>query len=418
MKIPTIVKHSYIPQSKDGIGRARAHVRYIQHRPGKDVDNASYRRFFGPSDKDIHCARVFERIDAQHGRGVLIHKLILSPGVDDVDLADYTRCVMNALNHATALKLEWYAVEHHNTANQHCHVVVMGTDIDGRLVRLRKPDYAAARLAGDKFVEKEHLKSKDKDRSLFSKLKRAVGALLSESTQANVQEEQKWRLQELLSGSATTSLGDLPSADQMRRRRDQKLKREQKTAAKLWQEYSRPISIDYGQPQDEAIQYTWRTALGALRELEKEYLANDPYVRGSINPKEFEKLQLWIRHRYCDEKRLQEEADNIERIELRYDDDEEDGIVLDRDSDSLTLSQLVTMHEHGDIHLQDAEVYALKGWAEKQEREKPKETPHKEASEQVKQRSPSKPPVWQPLKPDIRSRLRAKRQKSKEFKSK
>lgn len=415
MKTQTIIKHSYIRQGEGSIGQARAHIRYLQHRPGKDLENAPYRQFFDRSQSDISCAHVFKRVDEQQPYGALIHKIIISPATPDADLRSYTRHIMHALDQSTGLSLEWYAIEHRNTSQPHCHVVVMGKDLRGRMVRFRAVDYADGRLAGNLFLDRES----NKPKSIKERILRAARELANAAQvtfKVAVEQEQKWRLQELLSGSAATSLGDLPSADQQQKRRDKILKREQKAAAKLWQEYCRPISINYGQPKDEPVQYTWRTALGALRELEKEYLANDPYVRRSINPKEFEKLQLWIRHRYRDEKALQEQANNIERIELRYDDDDQE-IILDSQTDPLTLGQLLTMHDRGEIYLQDPEVYAVKSWIEKQEREQAKDRPDKHVAQPAQKPSP-KPTSSQLMRQDIRARLRAKRQRNKEFKSK
>lgn len=64
-----VVKHSYISardrQSRVGgkpskgiaVGRALAHLKYIQHRPGEDREKGG-REFFGESDDDLSVKRL------------------------------------------------------------------------------------------------------------------------------------------------------------------------------------------------------------------------------------------------------------------------------------------------------------------------------------------------------------------------
>ncbi|MBZ0186756.1 MAG: hypothetical protein K8F91_10950 [Candidatus Obscuribacterales bacterium] len=60
------------------------------------------------------------------GEKVAMHKLILSPGDNKIDLRDYTRESMEALEKRLGHKLNLYAIEHRNTDNFHAHVVIAG----------------------------------------------------------------------------------------------------------------------------------------------------------------------------------------------------------------------------------------------------------------------------------------------------
>lgn len=166
--IRPVVKHSYIKGAK-GKARAKAHVNYIQHRAGEDKEKGA-RAFFDKEDERVLGREVKQRIDEQSDRGVTIHKLILSPGSNVVDLKKYTREVMGEIGSAKGLDLEWYAVGHANTDHNHVHVVVMGRDREGNLVRFDRDDYKELRQIGERYLEREH----QLDRYLDKELERII----------------------------------------------------------------------------------------------------------------------------------------------------------------------------------------------------------------------------------------------------
>jgi type IV secretory pathway VirD2 relaxase len=58
-------------------------------------------------------------------------RFIISPqDGDKLDLAEFTRTFMKQVAKDTGRRLHWTAVNHHNTANPHVHVVVRGIDRD------------------------------------------------------------------------------------------------------------------------------------------------------------------------------------------------------------------------------------------------------------------------------------------------
>jgi hypothetical protein len=164
----TIVKHRYIRRANGGHARAAAHVRYIQYRPGE----TEKRKFFDVNRDEVTGYEVRCRLERQFGT-VVCHKLIFSPGVQGVDLHDYTRELMIALAEKKGLDLEYYATEHHNTDHDHLHVVVMGTDKNGQTVRLDpKQDYQFLRFIGDRYIEHYHNLDRYLDQDLKVLMKR------------------------------------------------------------------------------------------------------------------------------------------------------------------------------------------------------------------------------------------------------
>ena len=149
----TVVKHSYLSVGGTAKAKAKAHVNYVAFRPGKDKDHQS-RLFFDAESDTIKPGEVKKRIESFRHKGVLIHKLILSPGEDSVDMKEFTRSVMKKLGQQKGGNLEYWAVVHDNTDHQHAHIIVAGKDKEGHRVRLHLKDADFVREAGDKIAEK------------------------------------------------------------------------------------------------------------------------------------------------------------------------------------------------------------------------------------------------------------------------
>lgn len=164
-----VVKHSYV-KGTAGIGKAKAHIRYIEHRRGEDRGEKR-REFFNDERDGIKRQEIYERIDEQSRNGVQIHKLILSPGVQDVDLKQYTQETMREIGKEKGLDLDWYGVIHKNTDHDHVHVVVMAQDKNGHRVSFRKDDYRVLRETGDRYLEREHTYDRYLDREMELLLK-------------------------------------------------------------------------------------------------------------------------------------------------------------------------------------------------------------------------------------------------------
>jgi hypothetical protein len=161
-----IVRHSYISvkaKQRGGvslkaarglaIGTALGHVKYIQHRPGKDLEQGG-RDVFTDTEDSVDAKELRDIVREYEGRGVVIHKLTLSPEVSPNDPKEFTREVMHQLGSEKALDLQYWAVTHDNTDHRHVHVVVLSKDKNGRLVKFDKRDYDLIKEFGDRYLER------------------------------------------------------------------------------------------------------------------------------------------------------------------------------------------------------------------------------------------------------------------------
>ncbi len=150
----TVVKHSYC-KGKRGLESARRHINYVSYRAGEDRDQEG-RKFFNKTRDDIDVREVKERLyETYDPRGVAMHKLILSPGRQDVDIREYTREVMFELGREKGMTLEWNAVVHDNTDHIHAHVCLMARSQEGDRVRLIPEDHQRMREIGDDYIYRE-----------------------------------------------------------------------------------------------------------------------------------------------------------------------------------------------------------------------------------------------------------------------
>jgi type IV secretory pathway VirD2 relaxase len=108
-------------------GKAAAHLRYIQ-RDGTARDGERGRLYSATEDRADGDAFLDRGQDDRHQ-----FRFIVSPE-DATDLADvtgYTRELMAQVETDLGTKLDWVAVNHHNTGHPHVHVIVNGRDARG-----------------------------------------------------------------------------------------------------------------------------------------------------------------------------------------------------------------------------------------------------------------------------------------------
>lgn len=122
----SVVKSSFVFKSADAARHITAHLRYIQEREKGELEKGKERDFFDREREGIERAEVDQAMKRGQGEKVSMHKIILSPGDNAVDLREYTRESMHALEDRLGHKLDWYGVEHRNTENHHVHVVIAG----------------------------------------------------------------------------------------------------------------------------------------------------------------------------------------------------------------------------------------------------------------------------------------------------
>ncbi|MBY0512151.1 MAG: relaxase/mobilization nuclease and DUF3363 domain-containing protein [Rhodospirillaceae bacterium] len=134
-----MVKARFVKIKGRGVGAAQAHLRYIQRdgvtregHPGDlygaEVDRIDGKDFLKRCEEDRHQFRFI--ISAEDGDRY-------------DDLKPFVRRVMQQMEQDLGTKLDWVAVDHHNTGHPHTHIVLRGrTDRNKDLVIAR--DYLSA----------------------------------------------------------------------------------------------------------------------------------------------------------------------------------------------------------------------------------------------------------------------------------
>ena len=108
-------------------GKAAAHLRYIQ-RDGTARDGERGQLYSANEDSAYGDAFLDRGQDDRHQ-----FRFIVSPedATDLADLTGYTRELMGRIETDLGTKLDWVAVNHHNTDHPHVHVIVNGRDALG-----------------------------------------------------------------------------------------------------------------------------------------------------------------------------------------------------------------------------------------------------------------------------------------------
>ena len=106
------------------------------------------RSFFGRSAESMSRDEARQLLQEHQGKSELYHRLTISPADDERadDLRELTRQAMRELEDAKGGRLAWCAVEHHNTAHPHVHVMIAGRgEDDTRGVRINLGDIERVR---------------------------------------------------------------------------------------------------------------------------------------------------------------------------------------------------------------------------------------------------------------------------------
>jgi len=153
-RVNAIVKSRFVFRGGDSNRHIIAHVLYIAERNQQQWE---HRRFFTKDRSDIPRDDVVKYMIDHQGREVAMHKMILSPGDNSVNLVQYARESMKELEQTLGYKIDWFAVQHTNTDHYHIHVVIPGKIPEqdrqnlnsDRLIELSLANWAAAKEGQD-----------------------------------------------------------------------------------------------------------------------------------------------------------------------------------------------------------------------------------------------------------------------------
>lgn len=115
-----------------------AHLRYLE-RDGVTKDGEKGQVYSG--ERDVEDGRAF----LERGRDDRHQFRFIVSAEDGAELADprkTTRCLMQQMEADLGTKLDWIAVDHHNTGHPHTHILVRGVTDDGKTLNVAG-DYIA-----------------------------------------------------------------------------------------------------------------------------------------------------------------------------------------------------------------------------------------------------------------------------------
>ncbi len=310
-----VVKHQYFSrrdrQSRAAggspkvaaVGRALAHIKYIQHRPGEDRGDGG-RELFSETEDKIDGKKVRKAIREQEDNKVVAHKLTLAPEINPEDKKAFTREIMQRIGSEKGLDLEWVATAHNNTNHHHIHVVVLGKDKNGKDVRFGKDDYARIKEYGDRYLERHHPYELEKSRQERERKER-------DRIEVRNKEREAARAERIRDGLELPWMHKKIIREQLEPYSDWKAKQEEKervAGAGKTREGENEPEKPYFQDTIEAIGKEWsqENNLQELREL-NQYLWDHPEDR--IDLKEYKKLVRWMK----DKERIQERENTLEQ---------------------------------------------------------------------------------------------------------
>lgn len=357
-----VVKHRYIPgRAKGGnvvsIGKALAHLKYIQHRPGPDREKGG-REMFNERDQ-VDAREMREAIKELGGSRVVVHKLTLAPEINPADKKAFTREVMQNLSRDKGLNLNWFAVEHNNTDHHHIHVVVLGKDRNGSEVRIDMKDIDKVKEYGDRYLERWHPRELERSRSDREDREK-------QRREERTKEREAVKEERIREGLELPWMHQKIIREQLEPYKDWKEKQagKEKEPEKNRQEPERP----YHQDTVEATGREWSKAntLEELRDL-NQYLWDNYEER--IPKDEYKKLASWIR----DKERLKDQPERKEQPggeTQKRDEIEYQGEKYGKQDSYEKLTGLASKLRESDERLPFDDYQKMRGWIENKDRER------------------------------------------------
>ena len=175
-----VVKTRYVQQAGKS-GKVAAHLRYIQ-RDGTSRDGERGQLYSATEDRADGDAFVERGKEDRHQ-----FRFIVSPedAADLGGLTEHTRDLMSRIESDLGTRLDWVAVNHHNTGHPHVHVIVRGKDdlgenlvINGDYlangIRERASELTTLELGPVTEIEQSRKLSAEIDQDRFTRIDRAM----------------------------------------------------------------------------------------------------------------------------------------------------------------------------------------------------------------------------------------------------
>ena len=364
-----VVKHKYIPGRNRGgnvvsIGKALAHVRYIQHRPGPDKERGG-RELFDENGDRIDAKEMRKAIMEAGNDRVVIHKLTLAPEINPQDKKAFTREVMAKLGQDMGRDLRWFGVEHNNTEHHHIHVVVLGKDRNGTEVKIGLKDIDKAKEHGERYLEKWHPRELERSRKERAERER-------ERQTERTKERELAKEERIREGSELPWMHKKIIREQLEPYKEWKREREkQDQQAKEREPGGDKAERPYHQDTLEAAGREWSkgASLKELREL-NQYLWDN--IDERIPKEEYRRLCGWIKDKERAQERGQPEQkpEKEPRQQNKRDRIEHDGKKYSGKDSYEKLTGLARELRENNERLPFDDYQKLRGWIENKDRER------------------------------------------------
>ena len=376
-----VVKHNYIsardrqsrvngkPSKGIAVGRALAHLKYIQHRPGEDREKGG-REIFGESDDELSAKRLRKAVREMRDAKVVVHKITLAPEINPADKKAFTREVMKKLGSEKGLDLQWMAVEHNNTDHHHIHVVILGKDKNGTDVRIDKKDYDKIKDYGDRYLERAHPLELERARTERERKEKS-------RLEARKREKETARQERIRDGIELPWMHKKILREQLEPYSQWKEKQLEKERAKKTKAKEPELEPEkpYFQDTIKAAGKEWskQNTLGELKEL-NQYLW-DNYDERLAKP-EYKKLVAWMKQKERLGEREPEGKDGKEKNQEKEKEPEKQkdyfeykGSKYSKESSYEELAELnKNLREKGSDRLPVESYQQLRGWIENADR--------------------------------------------------
>lgn len=133
-RINNIVKVKFVKNNKDSTRHIIKHIIYLEER--SRAPEEPKRKFYDREGTVRNRDQVIKTMLDSRGPSAAMFKIILSPKQNELNHFQYTQEIMSRWEDLHGIITEWHAIEHKNTEHHHVHILMPGTDIDGRPFRL------------------------------------------------------------------------------------------------------------------------------------------------------------------------------------------------------------------------------------------------------------------------------------------
>lgn len=360
-----VIKHKFIKGRRSAshggkvvaIGKALAHVKYIQHRPGPDREPGG-REMFNDREDGLDAREMRKAIKELGDSQVVVHKLMLAPEINPQDKKAFTREVMANLSQEMGRDLQWFAVEHNNTEHHHIHVVVLGRDRNGTEVKIGMKEIEKAKAQGDRYLERWHPKELERSQKERAERER-------ERKEERTKERELAKAERIRDGLELPWMHQKIVREQLEPFKEWKEKQEQREREtdKQQEEKDRP----YHQDKIEAAGKEWSRAnnLKELRDL-NEYLWDN--VDERIGKEDYRRLRSWIKDK--EEGREPEPPKSEPKEQKRRDEIDFQGTKYSKKDSYEKLTGFAKELRENSERLPFDDYQKLRGWIEYKDRER------------------------------------------------